>query len=137
MKEEPTEAPEELQDALQLCVVYGPWRRKEEILPLISEEGSGKDAGEEPQKPTAQATNSPLPCPDPVHILPTPIAHSTPETPAAKAIPSTLPVLQNFRKLVAYVRTFTTTSKTLVAAHTVWHNGWFGCCFRFGAPGPQ
>ena len=126
LKEEPAEAPEELQDFPQLCVVYGPWRRKEEILPLISEDGSGKEVGEEPQKPTAQVTNSPLPCPDPVHILPTPAAHSTPETPTTKAISSTLPVLQNFRKLVAYVRTFATTSKTLAAAHIAWHNGWFG-----------
>ena len=100
---EPSEAPEKLQDAPQLCVVFGPWRRKEEILPLISEEGSGKEAGEEPQKPTAQATNSPLPCPDSVHILPSPATHSTPETPTAKAISSLVPMLQNFRKLVAYV----------------------------------
>ena len=36
--EEPVEAFEELQDALEYCVVYGPWRRKEEILPLLTEE---------------------------------------------------------------------------------------------------
>ena len=137
MKEEPTEAPEELQDAPQLCVVYGPWRRKEEILPLISEEGSGNEAGEESQKPTAQATNNPLPCPDPVHILPTLVAHLTLETPAAKAIPSTLPVVQIFRKLVSTAETYVTTSKTLAASHTAWHNGWFGCWFRCGAPRPQ
>ena len=53
LKEEQTEASKELQDAPRLCVIYGPWKRKEEILPLISEEGSGKEAGEEPQKPTA------------------------------------------------------------------------------------
>ena len=123
MKEELAEVLEELQDAPQLCVVFGPWRRKEEILPLISEEGSGNEVGEA----TAQTTNSPLSCPDPVHILPSPRAHSTPETPTAKVISSPLPVLQNFRKLVAYVRTFATTSKTLAAAHTAWHNGWFGC----------
>ena len=40
--DEPVEASEELQDAPKLCVVYGPWRRKEEILPLLTEEGSGK-----------------------------------------------------------------------------------------------
>ena len=28
LKEEPAEAPEKLQDAPQLCVVYGPWRKK-------------------------------------------------------------------------------------------------------------
>ena len=46
--EEPAEASEELQNAPELGVIYGPWRRKEEILPLLSEEGSGKEAGEEP-----------------------------------------------------------------------------------------
>ena len=122
MIEEPTEASEELQDAPELGAVYGPWRIKKEILPLLSEEGSGKEAGEEPQKPTTQATNSPLPCHDPVYILPTPAAHSTPETPTAKVIPSALPA-QYFRKLVAYVQTFATTSKKLVAAHTAWHSG--------------
>ena len=39
-------------------------QQNEEILPLLSEEGSGKEAGEVPQKPTAQATNNPLPRPD-------------------------------------------------------------------------
>ena len=29
LKEEPAEAPEEVQDAPQLSVVYRPWRRKE------------------------------------------------------------------------------------------------------------
>ena len=93
-----------------------PLGKEEDILPLLSEEGSGKEAREEPQKPTAQATNSPLPRPDPVHILPTPVAHSTPETPTIKATASALAV-QNFRKLVAYVQTFATTSKTLTTAH--------------------
>ena len=136
LKEEPAEAPEELQDAPQLCVVYRPWRKKKkEILPLLGEEGNGKEAGEEPQKPTAQATNSPLSCPDPVHILPSPAAHSTPEI--AKAIPSTQSALQNLKKLVAFVQTFATTSKTLAAAHTAWHSEWLRCWFRHGALGPQ
>ena len=133
LKEEPAEAPEELQDAPQLCVVFGPWRRKEETLPLLSEEGSGEEAGKEPQKPIAQATNSPLPCLDPVHILPSPAAHSTLETPTAKVIPSTLPALQNLNKLAVIVQTSATTSKTLAAAHTAWHNRWLGCLFRCGA----
>ena len=38
LKEEPAEAPEELQDVPESCVVYGPWRREEEILPLLIEE---------------------------------------------------------------------------------------------------
>ena len=49
LKEEPAEAhPEELQDAPQLGVVYGPWKKEEEILPLLSEESNVKEAGEEP-----------------------------------------------------------------------------------------
>ena len=56
LKEELTEAPKELQDALESCVVYGPWRREEEILPLLTEEGSGKEAVEEHQE-----HNLPLP----------------------------------------------------------------------------
>ena len=35
LKEEPTEAPEELQDAPQLCVVYGPWRKKRRNPSLV------------------------------------------------------------------------------------------------------
>ena len=81
----------------------------------------------------AQPKNNPLP----VHILSTPAPHATPETPITKAISSTLPTLQNLKKLVAFVQTFATTSKTLTAAHTAWHSGWFGCWFRNGAPGPQ
>ena len=132
--EEPVEASEGLQDAPESCVVYGPWRREEEILPLLNKEGSGKEAREEPKKlilqlipiklnpsVTAQATKSLLPAApslEPMHILPSHAAHSTPETPTAKAIPSTLPPLQNLKKLVAYVQTCATTSKTLAAAHT-------------------
>ena len=64
--------------------------------------GRGKEVGEEPQKiilhpipinldpsATSQPKNNPLP----VHILPTPAPHATPETPIAKAIPFTLPTL--------------------------------------------
>ena len=126
LKEEPAKAPEELQDASQLCVVYGPRRKKEEILPLLSEEGNGKEAGEEPQKPTAQATNSLLPCLDPMHILPKPAAHLTHEPPTAEPSPSAL-LVRDFRKLVATAQIFSTTLKTLAVAYTAWHSGWFGC----------
>ena len=93
----------------------------EAIFPLLTEEGNGQEVVEDPQKlilkpfpkklnpsATAQALNSPLPAtpsPDPMHILLTPTAHSTPETPTIKAIPFALHV-HNFRKLVAYVQTF-------------------------------
>ena len=90
---------------------------------MLTEEGSGKDAMEELQK-----HNLHLPSNDQVYILPTPTTQSIPEAPAAKvkASLSTL-LMQNFRKLVATVQTFSTISKTLVAAHTAWHIGWFRC----------
>ena len=100
-------------------------QQNEAISPLLTEEGNGNEVVEEPQKPilkplptklnpsaTTQAPNSTLPVApshDPLHILPTPAAHSTPETPTMKAIPFALP-MQNFRKLVAFVQTFTTTA---------------------------
>ena len=89
--------------------------------------GRGKGAGEEHQRltlhlnpinldpsATAQPQNSPLS----VYILPTPTANSKPATsaPKAESIPSALPV-QYFRKLVATVQAFATTSKTLAATH--------------------
>ena len=146
---------EGLSESSDIGAAVCPWEKKESISPLLTGEGSGKETVEEPQKlnlkplptkldpsATAQATNNPLPTtpsPDPVHILPTPAAHSTPETPTAKAIPSALPV-QYFRKLVAYVQTFATTSQTLVATHIACHNGWSipkPSWFIFGAPRPQ
>ena len=120
LKEEPAEAPES-------CVIYGSWRREEEILPLLTEETVEEH----------QEHNLPLAPIDLVYILPTHAAHSNPETPTTKTTPSALPVLQNFRKLVATVQTFATTSNTLAATHTTWHSGWFGCWFRHGAPGPR
>ena len=111
------EAPEELQDAPESCVVYRPWRREEEILPLLIEE-----AVEEHQD-----HNLPLPPIDSVYILPTLAAHSNPEVPTGKATPFALHALQNLRKLVATAKAFATTSKTLAATHIAWHSGWFGC----------
>ena len=94
--------------------------------PMLNEEGSGKDVVEEPQE-----HNLHLPSTDPMYtmyILPT--AQPIPEAPApaveAKVIPPSLHV-QYFRKSVASVQTFATTSKTLAAAYTTWHNRWFGC----------
>ena len=101
--EEPAKAFEELQDAAKSCVVYGPWMREEEILPLLTEEGSGKKVVEEPQKPIlkplALGSLPTAPSPNPMHVLPTLVAH---ETPTIKATPTALSV-QNFRKLVAFV----------------------------------
>ena len=118
------ESSEGLSESLDMCAVLFPREKKEEILPFITEEGSGKEILEEPQeldsKPfptelnptaTAQATKSPLPVApstDQVYILPTPEARPTPEAPKAKASPSRL-AIQNFKRLVATVQIFGTT----------------------------
>ena len=113
---------EGLSESSDTCVVVFPREKKEEILPFITEEGSGKEIVEEPQElvlkpfptelnPTAnaQATYSPLPVApsiDQVYILPTHETYPTPEPPAAKAKanPSLL-AMQNFKRLVALVAT--------------------------------
>ena len=122
LKVESVEAPpEELQDAPQLGIVYGPGKKEEEILPLLSEESNGKEAGEEPQKPTTQATNSPLPSLDPVYTLltanSTPAENPKPTAPAPKTHASPSVLVQNIRKLMAPGRAFSTTSKTQAAAY--------------------
>ena len=141
LKEEPAEAHEEMQDAPQLCVVCGPWEKKGETSSLLTEDGSGIEAGKEPQKLTLQpipmnlnpsATAQPKNNPLPVYILPTPAA----PTPEAKSNPS-LPAMQNIMRLVASVQNSATTSKTMAAAHIAWHNGWFSCWLGFRAPKPR
>ena len=109
------------------------------------EESSGQETVEGIQEPIiqlipinlylgafAKAQNSPLP----VYILPTPAAKSKPAAPAPKAHASPSLPVQNFKRLVATVQTFATTSKIMAAAHTAWHSEWLGCGFGFGAPGP-
>ena len=88
-----------------------PWEKKEAISPLTEE------VVEEHQE-----YNLPLPPIDSVYILPSPVPQSQPKTPTTKATPSALPVLHNIIKLVATVRAFATTSKTLVAADVAWHS---------------
>ena len=120
-------------------------QQDEAISPLLTEEGSGKETVEGTQKPILQpipinlnlnATTKPKNSPLAVHILPSPASQSQPKTPTPKAHASPSLLVQNIRKLVTTIRAFTTTSKTLAAAHTAWHNGWFRCWFRHGAPGP-
>ena len=65
-----------------------------------------------------QEHNLPMPPINSVYILPTPATHSNAETPTTKDTQSALPVLQNFRKLVATTHIFATTSNTLAAAYT-------------------
>ena len=129
------------------CVAVCPWEKEGEITALLTEEGSGKEEGEEPQKliphlnpinldpnANAQATYNPLS----VYILPTLVANSKPAAPApkAKSNPS-LPAMQKFKKLVANVQAFATTSKTQAVAYIAWHSSWFGCRLGVGAPEPR
>ena len=130
---ESAKAPEELQDAQESSVAFWPWKKEEEIIALLTEEGSGIEAGKEPQKltfqpipmklnpsATAQATKCSLPIApstDQVYILPTPEAQPNSEAPTRKATPFVMPAMQNFERLVATAQNFATTSKTVAAAH--------------------
>ena len=151
LKEESLEAPEDMQDA---SVTFWPWKQKEQISALITEESSGHGTGEGTQEniiqpnpidlettATAQDTYYPLPVApsdDQVYILPTPAAKSKPSAPAPKGKSNTsLHAMQNIRRLVASVHTFATTSKKMANAYIAWHSGWFGCGFGFGTPGPR
>ena len=67
-------------ESLDTGVVVCPWEKKEETSPMLTKEGSGKDAMEELQK-----HNLHLPSTDQVYILPTPATQFIPEAPAAKA----------------------------------------------------
>ena len=143
LKVELVEAPpEELQDAPESGDTFWPLKKEEQTSALISEEGSGKEIVEDPQKhvlqpiptnPTgnAKTTYNPLP----VYILPTPAANSKPAAPKANSNP--LSAMQEFKKLMAIAHIFATTSKAQAAAYTAWHSGWFGCRFGFGAFEPR
>ena len=147
------ELSEGLSESSNMCDVVFPREKEEEIIALFTEEGSGIEAGKEPQKltlqpipmklnpsATAQATKCPLPVApstDQVYILLTPEALPTPKAPTGKATPFAMLVLQNIKRLVATVQNFSTTSKTRAAAYIAWNSGWFGCWFEFGAPEPR
>ena len=152
LKMESVEAPEELQDA---PVNFWPWTKEEEITALLTEKSSGHEGTQEPiiqpnpqaipidldHNATAQPKNNPLlipPTADQVYILPMPAAQPKPAAPApkGKSNPS-LHAMQNFRRLVASVHAFATTSKTMATAYIAWHSGWFWSGFGFGAPGPR
>ena len=103
------ELSEGLSESSNMCVVVCPGEKKEVISPMLTEEGSGKEEIEEPQKSTAQATNSPLPeapSPNLVYILLS--AQPTPEAPTGKSTPFAMPALQNFKTLVATVQAYAT-----------------------------
>ena len=120
------EISEGLDESSNMCNVVFPRENEEEIIAVLTEEGSGIEAGKEPQKLTlqpipmklnptanAQATYNPLP----VYILPAANSKPTAPAPKAKSNPS-LPAMQNFKRLVASVHKFATTSKAQAAAYT-------------------
>ena len=145
---------EGLFESSDTCAVIFPREKKEEIFPFITEEGSETKAVEVLKKnvlqpipkelnptTTTQDTKCPLPVApstDQVYILPSPAPQPTFEAlaPKGKSNPS-LPSMQNFKRLVACLHNFSTTSKAQAAAYTTWHSGWFGCRFGFGAPEPR
>ena len=88
----------------------------------------------QPKTPTAnaQATYNPLP----VYILPAANSKPTAPAPKGKSNPS-LHAMQNFKRLVASIHKFATTSKAQAAAYIAWHSGWFRCRFEFGASNPR
>ena len=49
--EELAELPEKLNEPSDLCATFCPWKKKEEIFPLLTEKDNGKEENEEPQKP--------------------------------------------------------------------------------------
>ena len=119
------------------------WEKKEATFPL-TEKSSGHETGEEPQEPILQpipmklnpsATAQPQKSPLPVCILPHLQQNPSLQHPKTHASPS-LPV-QYFKRLVASVQNFATTSKTQAVAYIAWHSGWFGCRFGVGAPEPR
>ena len=70
---------------------------------------------------TAQATKCPLPIApstDLVYIQPPPTENPKPATPALKAKSNPLSAMHKFKRLVAYVHKFATTSKAHAAAYT-------------------
>ena len=146
--------PEDMQDA---PVNFWPWTNEEQNIALLTEKSSGHEV---PKKnviqpnpidldttATAQDTKYPLPVApsvDQVYILPSPAPQPTPATKSKPAAPApkgksnpSLHAMLNFRRLVASVHAFATTSKTMATAYIAWHSGWFGCRFGFGALGPR
>ena len=140
--------------SLEIGVVVCLWEKKDAIPLLLTEEAVEEHKENIfPLPPTDSVYILPLPAPhsqpknnpllvpptaDQVYILPMPAAQpkSAALAPKGKSNPS-MHAMQNFRRLVASVHAFATTSKTMATAYIAWHSGWFGCGFGFGAPGPR
>ena len=148
------ELSEGLAESSDMCDVVFPRENQEEIISLLTEEGSKTKAVEVPKKnviqpnpivldttATAQDTKNPLPIApsdNQVYILPSPAPKSTHAEPAAPKFKSNpLSAMQKFRKLVAIAQAFATTSQKMATAYIAWHSGWFWCGFGYGTPGPR
>ena len=146
--QQPQQALVENSKSLEIGVVVCLWEKKDAIPLLLTEEAVEEHKENIfPMPPTDSVYILPLPAPhsqpknnpllvpptaDQVYILPMPAAQPKPAAPApkGKSNPS-LHAMQNFRRLVASVHAFATTSKTMATAYTAWHSGWFGCGFGF------
>ena len=151
--QQPQQGLVENSESLEIGVVVCLWE-KEDAIPLLLTEEAVEENKEnifplpptdsvyilplpapqsQPKTPTAnaQATYNPLP----MYILPA--ENSKPAAPAPKGKSNPLPSMQKFKRLVAYVHTFATTSKKMANAYIAWHSGWFWCRVGFGAPGPR
>ena len=162
--QQPQQGLVENSESLEIGVVVCLWEKEDAIPLLLTEEAVEENkenifplpptdsvyilplpaSQSQPKTPTAnaQATYYPLPVApsdDQVYILPTPAEKSKPTAPApkGKSNPPLVAMQQNFRRLVASVHAFATTSKKMENAYIAWHSGWFGCRFGFGAPGPR
>ena len=83
-----------LSESSYIYVVVCPWEKKEETSQMLTEEFSGKEEIEKPQKSTAQAINNPLPeAPSPNLVYAMPAAQPTPEAPTRKATLFAMPAL--------------------------------------------
>ena len=151
--QQPQQGLVENSESLEIGVVVCLWE-KEDAIPLLLTEEAVEENKENIfllpptdsvyilplPAPQSQATYNPLPAapPESVFILSTPAAKSKPSVPAPKGKSNTpLHAMQKFKRLVAYVHTFATTSKKMANAYIAWHSGWYGCGFGFGAPGPR
>ena len=155
-----TEAPNARIDEVKAVVTL---RSGKELKPAVPELVKSAPVVAEPLQEEHKENDLPLPPTDSVYILPSPAPQSQPKTPTSNAQATYNPLsvyilpaanskptasapkvksnplsdMQKFKKLVATVHAFATTSKTMATAHIAWHSGWFGCRFGLGASEPR
>ena len=147
------ELSEGLDESSYMCDVVFPRENQEEIISLLTKEGSKTKAVEVPKKnviqpnpidldttATAQDTKYPLPVTLQLtkyifylHLHHNQHLQQTQNLQLPKLSLTHSQPCKKFKKLVAIVHAFATTSKTMAAAHIAWHSEWFGWRFGFGA----